>query len=390
MSATIAMLEDETARRRDYPIAAEQIFFAHAGISPLPRVVGDAMREFIGRAEGEHQESEWMIGKILRTRDVAADLIGATAEEIALLGPTSLGLSLVANGLPWEVGDEVVFYQGDYPANVYPWRNLAFRGVEPVEVKPEFPGAITWETVEAALTDRTRLVALASCNFLTGYRIDIDTIGRNLRERDILFCVDAIQTCGAFPTRVDHVDFLSADSHKWMLGPAAAGIVYIRKECQNLVQPTLIGAFNVKCPDYVAQETLEFYPSARRYEPGVLNLPGIVGMLAAMELLLDAGIDNVASRLLGLRGAILEGLRPLGFHLCVEDDLLGPEPACGYHSAIVTVGHKDRDIPALRQHLLENGVIASLRNSPTESYIRFSPHFYNTLDEVDRVVELMR
>ena len=189
-----------------------------------------------------------MLRDIRRARQLCAEFIGAAAEEIALLGPTSLGLSLFANGIPWEAGDEVLCYAGDYPANVYPWLDLRRRGVIVRYLEPERPGEITPELVAAALTPRTRLVALASCHFFTGYRIDVDAIGRLLHERGVLFSVDAIQTLGAFPMNVEHVDFLSADAHKWMLGPLAIGIVYVKKRHFELLRPTLLGAWNVVSP----------------------------------------------------------------------------------------------------------------------------------------------
>src|SRR5207237_5945897 len=154
-------------------------------------------------------------------------------------------------------------------------------------LQPERPGEITPELVAASLTSRTKLVALASCHFFSGYRIDVDAIGRLLRERGVLFSLDAIQTLGAAPLSVEHVDFLSADAHKWMLGPLCIGIVYVKKEHFELLRPTLLGAWNVRSPNFITQNEIEFPNTARRYEPGVLNVAGIYGMNAAMEMLMS-------------------------------------------------------------------------------------------------------
>ena len=178
-------------------------------------------------AARDHQEFPEFIETMNDTRRLAADLIGAKASEIALLGPTSLGLSLFANGIDWRDGDEVLCYQDDYPANVYPWVELQRKGVRTKFLEPEEPGTITPELVESSIGPATRLVALASCHYLTGYRIDIDAIGKMLKERGILFALDGIQTCGAFPTSVQNVDFMSCDAHKWLLGPMAIGIVFL-------------------------------------------------------------------------------------------------------------------------------------------------------------------
>jgi len=380
------VVENETLRREMFPVAAERIFMAHAGVCPLPKVAVDAMGKFCALGSTGAQENAWSNGQVPRARQVAARLIGADADEIALLGPTALGLSLVANGMPWREGDEVVFYPDDYPSNVYPWISLADRGVRPMALRAEQPGVITWEIVERALTKKTRLVSLASCNFLTGYRIDVDLIGKRLHERGILFCLDAIQTLGAFPTSVAHVDFLSADSHKWLLGPMAAGIVFVKREHQEMLRPSLLGAWNVVSPGFVAQESIRYEPSARRYEPGALNLPGIVGMAASMDLLLEIGIDAIGERLLKLHALLAGELQKFGFQGILKKMGVSSEGTSG----ILTVTHPDKDMKALFKHLDTNGVTASLRQDRAGTfYIRFSPHFYNTEADVMRIGELL-
>jgi selenocysteine lyase/cysteine desulfurase len=374
----------EAERQERFPICREQIYFAHAGVTALPRAVADAMSVYIQQSATHPQEFGDVLRDIRRARQLCAEFIGAGADEIALLGPTSLGLSLFANGIPWQPGDEVICYAGDYPANVYPWLDLRRRGVVVRLLEPERPGEITPELVAAALTPRTRLVALASCHFFTGYRIDVDAIGRLLHERGVLFSLDAIQTLGAFPLSVEHVDFLSADAHKWMLGPVAIGIVYVKKRHFDLLRPTLLGAWNVVSPHYIAQPEIVFVPTAQRYEPGVLNIAGIYGMAAALELLLAARMAQVGARLLTLKAHLLAGLDSLGF------EVLGPRegPAA---SSITTFRHAGADATLLFRALEENRVVASLRHDKAGTeYLRFSPHFYNTEDEVDRALAVLR
>jgi selenocysteine lyase/cysteine desulfurase len=305
-------------------------------------------------------------------------------EEIALLGPTSLGLSLIANGLPWREGDEVLCYRGDYPANVYPWLELERRGVAVRYLEPAQPGEITPELVEAALTSRTRLVALASCHFFSGYRIEVDAIGTFLHERGVLFSLDAIQTLGAFPTRVEHVDFLSADSHKWMLGPCAAGIVYVKRAHFGLLRPTLLGAWNVISLNFLVEDEIKFAPTAQRYEPGVLNFTGIYGMKAALELILGIGLEVVANRVLELKSHLLAQIEPLGFRI------LGPREGAAA-TGITTFRHERASSKKLCAALEAAHVVASLRyDREGRDYIRFSPHFYNTEAEIDTAVRVLR
>jgi len=388
---TIAeIINNESARAQAFPVVGERIFFGHAAVAPLPQVSVDAIAEYCHRGARDMQETAWTTKVVADTRKEAAALINCDADEIALLGPTALGLSMVANGIDWQPGDEVVHYSDDYPSNVYPWTSLDRLGVRAVSVVPEMPGVITWETVERSLSTKTRLVSLATCGFLTGYRIDFDTIGRNLQERDIRFCLDGIQTVGAFPISMEYVDFLSADSHKWMLGPAGAGIVYVRRERFAELRSTLLGAWNVESPEFVAQESIAFPETAVRYEPGTPNFPGIAGMCASFRLLREVGIGNIGQRLLELRKALLEMLRPMGYRLYLEEWDTGSDATDDARSAIVTVFHPDKDMADVGAYLLANGVrISARQNRAGQRFVRFSPHFYNTEAEIDQIGRLL-
>ncbi len=375
---------DEAARAAAFPICREKIFLAHAAVCVLPRCVADAMHRYVELGALSHQEDAHTWRDVNATRVLGARLLGCDADEIALLGPTSIGLSLFANGLDWQPGDEVVCHGDDYPANVYPWLDLQRRGVTVRLLKPERPGEITPSLVESALTPRTRLVALASAHYFTGYRPDIAAIGAMLHARGILFAVDAIQTLGAFPLDTTHVDFLSADAHKWLLGPCAIGLVMVKRAHFDRLRPTLLGAWNVHSPGFIAQPEIRFVPTAQRYEPGALNFPGIYALKAGLELLLDTGIDRIAARLLELKAALLARLDPLGF------TVLGPREGAAAH-AITTVRREGADHKALHERLLEAGIVCSLRPDRAGlDWLRFSPHLYNTEAEFDRVAEVLR
>jgi len=376
----------EAERLEKFPVAANQIFLAHAGVTALPQCAAEAMIAHIQASCANHQEFGVVLRDIERTRATCAQLIGADRSEIALLGPTSLGLSLFANGLSWQEGDELVCYQDDYPSNVYPWMSLAEQGVKVRYVKTSAPGRITLESVERELSPRTKLVALASCHFLTGWRIDVEEIGARLRERGILFSVDAIQTLGAFPLDVAHVDFLSADAHKWMLGPMAIGIVFVARKNFPICRPTLIGSWNAKAEAFITQDKLEFSETAQRYEPGVLNITGMYGMQASLEMLLETGIDKVSSSILDLRDYLHGQLAEMGF------DFLSPGPAEPLRSGIVTARHPQAtSSPLLFEALEREKISVSLRTERRSGqWLRFSPHFYNTRTEMDRVCEVLR
>ena len=381
----MSLFTGEDDRRHRFPVAAEQIFLGHAGVTPLPRCAAEAMTAHVEASCRNHQEFGDVLRDVAATRELCARFIGADRSEIALLGPTSLGLSLFANGLSWQPGDELVCYRDDYPANVYPWTALASQGVRIRFVQPDRPGRITVADVERELTGRTRLVALASCHYLTGWRIDVGAIGAMLQARGILFSVDAIQTLGAFPIDVRHVDFLSADAHKWMLGPLAIGIVYVARRNFERCRPTLLGAWNIRSPQFIAQDQIAFYETAQRYEPGVLNITGMYGMKASLEMLEAAGASAVSAAILDVADYLHERLAELDFMFLSADR---NEPL---RSGIVTARHGRAASSVLFAAFEKARITVSLREDRAgTAWLRFSPHAYNTREEVDRVIGVVR
>jgi cysteine desulfurase / selenocysteine lyase len=378
------ILADPALRQRLFPVTRERIFLAHAGVAPLPSPTVEALKREAERASFAQEGSEFMT-EIEAIRRVGARLINATSDEVALLGPTSLGLNLVANGLDWKADDEVLFYPDDYPANVYPWQALAARGVRVIPLQPERVGEITPALVLKSLTPRTRLVALASCHFLSGFRLDYEGIAEELNHRGVLFCLDAIQSLGATTVDVRHIDFLAADSHKWMLGPLGAGIFYVKRKHFETLRPTLVGAWNVLSPGYVAQSEMAFESTARRYEPGSLNLLALHGMKASIELILGLGVKQIEARLLDLRAFAEEKLLSAGFRVW------GHANRRSQKSAITTIAiDNPENAVALARRLRENRVDVSLRQSRAgTSCLRLSPHFYNTEAEIEEVVKIL-
>ena len=378
------ILSSEPLRQHEFPVTRDKIFLAHAGVCPLPLRVAHAIRDYAALCTQGDQETLFPAQQIYRSRALAARLLDAQPEEIAFVGPTSLALSFVAAGLDLKKNDTILIYFDDYPANVYPWMALAERGVNVRFLHTRELGRIGSTDVMDQVDEQTRLVALASCHFVSGYRIDLNAIGQALHQRNILFCVDAIQTLGAFPTTVEHVDFLAADAHKWLLGPCAAGILYARKSLQERLRPTAFGWHNVYCPNYVAQEELVFRADARRYEAGSQNLLGLVGLNAAMELVLEIGIENIAAELLRKRALLVPALRNKGY------SVLNAEEPLANASGIVTFYREDVDMAPLYEKLEAADIITSLRSDRAgRKYLRLSPHFYNTDAELGRVLEMV-
>ena len=375
------ILANEELRRNEFPVVRDRIFLAHAGVCPLPRRVAGAMAECAQQGTLGDQEA-FVIHRLGDARKLGAQLLNCQPDEIALVGPTSLALSFVAAGLKFRRSDNVLIYHDDYPSNVYPWMALAEKGVEVRLLNTRGLGVIRAKDVMGQVDENTRLVALASCHFTGGFRLEHAVVGKYLRERGILFCLDAIQTLGAFPTTVERVDFLAADAHKWLLGPCGAGILYVRRELQEKLNPPIYGWHNVKNPNFVAQEQIEFRSGASKYEAGTHNLIGLVGHVAAMEL--EIGVENIAAELLRKRAWLVPALQAKGFTVLNAD--AKPENTGG----IVSFFQPGKDLAALHKKLAEAGVITSLRGDRKgQNYIRLSPHFYNTDAELRRALEFL-
>ena len=377
------LLNNEELRCHEFPVARDKIFLGHAGVCPLPRRVADAVAACAAQGTLGDQEA-FLLHRLVDARKLAAQVLQCQSEEVALVGPTSLGLSLVAAGLSFRKSDNILIYHDDYPSNVYPWMALAAKGVQVRLINTRGLGVIRAIDVMGQVDENTRLVALASCHFISGYRLEHQAIGKYLRGRGLLFCLDAIQTLGAFPTTVESVDFLAADAHKWLLGPCGAGVLYVRRELQEKLNPPLYGWNNVRCPNFVAQEKIEFRNDATKYEAGTHNLLGVVGLIASLELVREIGVDNIAAELLRKRALLVPALSAKGYTVLNAE--AKPENASG----IVTVYQPGVDLAPLHKKLADAGVVASLRSDRKgQRYLRLSPHFYNTDAELQRVLELV-
>jgi len=373
---------NETLRRQQFPVAEKGIFLANAAVCPLPMCVAEAMSEYVIRATQGDQELLFTPALFGEIRKLAAELLVCDSADIALIGPTSISLSLIANGLQFKNGENIIYAPDDYPSNAVVWMNLEKRGVEARPIFPSEPGRITLDDMNTCIDDNTRLVAFSSAHFISGYQVDIDAIGAWLKERNILFSIDGIQTLGAISTPIRNVDFFAADAHKWLLGPCAAGIFYVSPEAREILEPSLLGWSNVICPNYVTPETIKFKNDARRYEAGSANLVGLAGMHAAIQMLLDYGLAEIEKTILSHTRYLRETLKDKGYALASSD----PNRLSG----ITSCRKEDIDMAALHQKLTEANITVSLRQTRDKKFwLRFSPHFFNTRDELDSVLSLL-
>lgn len=379
-----ALQRNEQLRQHEFPVVKTKIFLGHAGDCPLPRRVAQAISDYAFHAAAGDQEAAIWPQAVETGRALGARLLHCAPDEIAFVGPTSLALSFFASGLKFRKGDNILVYHDDYPSNVYPWLALAEQGVQVRLLNTRSLGAIRSIDVLGQVDEQTKLVALASCHFVSGYRLDYATIGAALRQRHILFCLDGIQTVGAFPMTMESVDLLAADAHKWLLGPCGAGLMFVKKDLQPQLNPPIYGWHNVRCPNFVTQEKIEFNSGAKKFEAGTHNLLGLVGLNEAMRMLLEVGVENIAADLLHKRALLVPALQAKGYTVLHAD--AGPVNASG----IVTFFKPATDMAAVHQRLLDAHIVTSLRSDRQgQRYIRLSPHFYNTDAELQRVLELL-
>ena len=363
-------------RRGEFPVTRRLIYLNHAAVAPLSRRAADAMKKLADDAceYGSLHYSDWE-ATYAALRESAARMIGAAAPEIAIVKNTSEGIATVALGMDWKPGDKVVAFREEFPANLFPWQRLSAKGVH-----------VEWLSIYDSLeridqvAQGARLLAISYVNYLSGFRVNLEAIGEICRRRGAFFFVDGIQGLGVFPIDVErmHIDALSADGHKWLLGPEGCGILYLRREWQDRIEPVEFGWTNIAGFNDYGCRDMTLRPDAGRYECGTLNTIGIYGLRAAFELLHEAGVENVGSAVLSLSAQIARGAEALGYQC-----LLRHSAETG--SGIVSVRKEGLDCEELVSRLRSQGVTAS----PRQGWLRLSPHFYVTANEIDRVLGML-
>jgi selenocysteine lyase/cysteine desulfurase len=373
---------DWSSFRSQFPVTARWAFLDHAAVAPLPAPAVEALHAYAQSLahNGVAAVKEW-VTRVAAVRALAARLINApSADDVYFVPSTTHGISVVAEGFPWEAGDNVVLAAEEYPANQYPWMNLAHRGVE-VRAVPSRGSRLAIDDVRAAVTDRTRVLTVSSVEFASGFRNDLDALGELCRSRGVFFFVDAIQSLGAFPLDVQKtpIDALSADGHKWMLGPEGAGFGYVRREWVERLHPIGVGAFSVVRPLEFSTIDFTLKPHAGRWEGGAMNVPGITALGASLELLLGAGIANVERRVLELTDYLCDRAQSRGWTV-----FSSREPA--EKSGIVSLVHPELSAHEVVKRCLAAGVVVRDR----AGRVRVSPHAYNTEAEIDRFLDSAR
>ena len=373
------------AIRSLFPITENYIYMNHAAVSPLSTRVRDAMvgiTDDVTRHGTAHYEDWYRTYE--QARGSAARLVNARPHEIAFMQNTSAAISCVANGLDLREGDNVVSCDVEFPANIYPWIRLAEeRGVK-IKLAYERDGRIDPGEIISLVDDRTRVVTISWVQFASGFRSDLARIGRLCRERGVFFMVDAIQGLGALTLDVerDFVDAFAADAHKYLLGPESATLLYVSDRVIDRVKPTVVGWTSVR--DYekfshrAFERKLDYRDGALRFECGSLNTVGIYGLEAALDLFHEAGPSKIEGYVLSLSDYLAERLTDKGY------EVFGQRYP-GETSAIVTCTHEKHSPGDLCRLLRSKNIITATRMNR----LRISPHFYNTREEVDELIDAL-
>lgn len=387
MSAYPSLGALEMLRAADYPWEArgDAVHVDHASIGPIPQRARDAVAKYNDkRAEMWQMRADDFFPVLDRSRVLAAQLVGATAEEIALTPNTSWGVNLAAYALPLGPGDIVLGSQGEFPANVYPWMSAAKSRGFTFELLPMVARAVDEEAILARIAHDPRVkgVALSWVSFWTGYRIDVARIGAACRANGVWFAVDAIQGLGpcAIDVKSANIDILSTGAQKWLCSPWGTGFAYVRQELIAQLEPPAAGWLSQATAGDFAK-FLEYDPAwrsdAQRFEVGSLPMQDFIGMNATLELLFELGTSRVEAHVLAITKPLLDWARSRVGVDCFTP--LDDAKRAGI------VAFASPDVQGDSQRLREARITHSVR----EGALRIAPHFHNTAEDIARVIAVL-
>ena len=366
----------------EFNLTPEVIYLNHAAVSPWPSRTAAAVASFAeeNRLRGAQYYPQWLVVE-QRLRERLQRLIGARSfDEIALLKNTSEGLSVIAHGLDWRVGDNVIIPAQEFPSNRIVWESLAEYGVEvrAVDISATSdPESALLQQIDA----RTRLISVSAVQYDTGLRLDLNRLGRACEDAEVLYCIDAIQSLGALPLNVRSIraDFVVADGHKWLLGPEGMALFYCRRELFERLRLRQYGWHMVEHPHDFERRDWEAAKTARRFECGSPNMLGIHALEASLSLLEEIGSDAIAEKIMANSEYLIQQLSCTGGFDVVTP--IAPERYAG----IVSVKPLVTNVQEAHRRLQAAGVVCAVRGGA----LRFSPHFYTPREQLARALAVL-
>lgn len=365
-----------------FPVTEHVNYLNHAAVSPPPIATIAAIQSQLRDVSenGSINFRSWLATKE-RSRQLLAEMLGARAEQVAFMRNTSDGLSTVANGLRWQLGDNLVTFRNEFPSNIYPWLRLrdAF-GVE-VRMAEEREGRIDLNELIGLIDTKTRLVAISQVQYGSGFRADLERLGRAARDHDALLVVDVIQGLGVIPIDVqaELVDVAAGACHKWLLTPEGVGFLYLSDRARERIQPTLVGWISVPDPDDYGNFSQGWNRGTLAWETGTGPAALIHGLEQSLKLLTQTGIGRIQSHLETLTDYLCELLANRPYRIVSSRQR-------AEKSQIVCIQHTDGLSPMkLYSHLKDKGIITAAR----ADRLRISPHLYNTAEEIDALAHAL-
>ncbi len=367
--------------RKQFPyLTTRKIYLNHAAVSPLPKSVAEEVTAYVReRSETEINNYHAGLEKTANLKQKLAILLNTEAERIAFTKSVTDSLNILAQGIEWKRGDRIILNDIEFPANVYPFLNLTNIGVEIDFVKSK-NGSIDIEDIEEAITPKTKLLSISFVQFLSGYRADLKTIGELCKKNNIIFSVDAIQGAGVAPLDVKEmqIDFLVGGAHKWLMGLMGLGYLFITEQLQNKIEQKTAGWLSVEDEWNLLDYKLKFKKDATRFHTGTFSMIGITALNASLDFFESVGQKNINKNILDNTEYFISKLNEIGLNPLLQNvkrnNLAG----------IVTLPINNAEV--IFEKLQQKNIVCSLR----EGMIRFSPHFYNTKDEIDIVVNELK
>ncbi|MGZ8151708.1 MAG: aminotransferase class V-fold PLP-dependent enzyme [Methylovulum sp.] len=369
-------------KHSEFPVTEKLIYLNHAAVGPWPKRTSEAVCAFAQQNTlyGSYFYLDWLNKEVELRRQLQTLLNASSVDDIALVKNTSEALSFVAYGLDWQPGDNIVSSNEEFPSNRLPWESLKNQGVEFRQA--DLTGADSPEAALFALVNiNTRLLTISSIQFASGLRMDLEKIGSFCKQRNILFCVDAIQSLGSvqFDVQAYQADFVMADGHKWMFGPEGLGVFYSTPAARDKLKLTQYGWHMMKDIHNYENKPWEIHPTARRFECGSPNMLGIHAFSASLSLLLGTGMDVIESLVIEKSNYLQHEINK------IESLILLSNARSQFPSGIVVFKHQTIPNDVLFKYLQNNGVVCALRGGG----VRISPHFYNTYEEIDRLLNMI-
>ncbi len=365
-----------------YPVNKEMIWLNNCGTTPAGSHIVKALSRFIqGYAQkgvlteiAVYPEVQNNIKKIL------SNLLNCSPDELSLIHNTAEGMNFISHGLNLSIGDEVILLENEYPSNVYPWRHLEEKGVKLVITPMESSPETFLKALERLIPKKTRVVSLSAVHWCTGMPFPLNKVGRLCIENDIDFVVDGAQGVGMQPidTKKDNISYMAFSAWKWLLGPLGMGILFVAKEKLPDLKPVFIGTDSVVRPDEYFPYKSELKPSADRFTFSTANFNDWVYLEAALKFLQDIGFFAVRERIFELSACLSKGLTKIGFNVFSDKF---PD----YQTGIVVCEKPGVNPDVIMTHLKRNKIVAAERLGR----IRFSPHVYNSPEQIDEVVRVL-